>query len=181
MLETLIIAIGLGLDAFSLATAFGMCQKTCPQDAKLRLSFSFGAFQFLMPLVGFGIGSQVAQLISSFDHWVVLGVLSLVGGKMIYEGWKRDDHTPFVDFSHGWPLLFASLATSIDALAVGFSFALINENIWLSALIIGIVALFMTYLGASLGHKIRGIFSSPEVWGGIAIVLVGLKIFLEDL
>ena len=181
MLETLIIAIGLGLDAFSLATAFGMCQKTCPQDAKLRLSFSFGAFQFFMPLVGFGIGLQVAQLISSFDHWVVLGTLSLVGGKMIYEGWKKDDDTPFVDFSQGWPLLFASLATSIDALMVGFSFALMDKNIWFSALIIGIVALLMTYLGVSLGHKIRGIFSSPEVVGGIAIVLVGLKIFLEDL
>jgi len=181
MLETFIVAIGLGLDAFSLAAAFGMCQKICPLDAKLRLSISFGAFQFFMPLIGFGVGLQVAQFISSFDHWVVLGVLSLVGGKMIYEGWKKDDDTPFVDFSQGWPLFFASLATSIDALAVGFSFALIDKNIWFSALIIGIVASFMTYLGVSLGHKVRGFFSSPEIGGGIAIVLVGLKIFLEDL
>lgn len=181
MLETFIIAIGLGLDAFSLATAFGMCQKACPRDARLRLSFSFGAFQFFMPLVGFGVGRQVARFISSFDHWVVLGILSLVGGKMIYEGWKRDSDTPLIDFSRGWPLFLASLATSIDALAVGFSFALMGKNIWFSALIIGIVALFMTYSGVSLGHKIRGIFSSPEIVGGIAIILVGLKIFLEDL
>jgi len=182
-IELLLLAFGLGLDAFSVAVAFGMCQKTCPVGARLRLSLSFGAFQFLMPLLGFMAGERVANIIASFDHFVVLGILSFVGVKMLVEGLRRDDTRPFPDLSRGWPLLFASLATSIDALAVGFSFALLQKGVLLEALVIGIFAFSMTYLGVSFGHRVqeKAIFSRPEAFGGIVLILIGLKIFLEHL
>jgi len=181
--ELLFLAFGLGLDAFSVAVAFGMCQGACSLGAKLRLSLSFGGFQFLMPLLGFLAGERTARLVQSFDHFVVLGILSLVGGKMIFEGLARKNPKDSPDLSRGLPLLLASLATSLDALAVGFSFALLQGGVFLEALVIGIFAFFMTYSGVSFGHRMRAgkIFSKPEVFGGIVIILIGLKIFLEHL
>uniref|UniRef100_A0A7V3YKS6 Putative manganese efflux pump MntP n=1 Tax=Candidatus Caldatribacterium californiense TaxID=1454726 RepID=A0A7V3YKS6_9BACT len=181
--ELIFLAFGLGLDAFSVAVAFGMCQKTCPVGARLRLSLSFGTFQFLMPILGFLAGARVANVITAFDHFVVFGILSLVGVKMLVEGLRRDDARPFPDLSRGWPLLFASLATSIDALAVGFSFALLQKGVLLEALVIGIFAFSMTYLGVSFGHRVqeKAIFSRPEAFGGIVLILIGLKTFLEHL
>lgn len=181
--ELLLLAFGLGLDAFSVAVAFGMCQKGCPSGAKLRLSLSFGIFQFFMPLLGFFAGEKVAALVTAFDHFVVLGVLAFVGTKMILEGLTRNETESFPDLSRGLPLLFASLATSIDALAAGFSFALLRGGVLFEALIIGAFAFLMTYFGVSFGHRMRAgeIVSKPEVLGGIVLILIGLKVFLEHL
>jgi len=181
--ELAFLAFGLGLDAFSVAVAFGMCQKTCPVGARLRLSLAFGAFQFFMPLLGFLAGAKVTNIVASFDHFVVLGILSSVGVKMVAEGLRRDETRPFPDLSRGWPLLFASLATSIDALAVGFSFALLQERVLFEAMVIGIFAFSMTYLGVSFGHQVqrRAVFSRPEVFGGIVLILIGFKVFFEHL
>lgn len=181
--ELLLLAFGLGLDAFSVAMAFGMCQRACPLGAKLRLSLSFGGFQFFMPLLGFFAGERVARLVHSFDHFIVLGILSLVGAKMILEGFTRKNPETLIDLSRGLPLFVASLATSLDALAVGFSFALWRGGVFFEALIIGIFAFSMTYFGVSFGYRMREkrIFSKPEVIGGIVITLIGLKIFLEHL
>ncbi|MEI6157778.1 MAG: manganese efflux pump, partial [Atribacterota bacterium] len=101
MLEIGIIAVGLGLDAFSVAVAFGMCQRVCPLDTRLRLSLSFGLFQFFMPLLGFYAGLWIARFMVNVDHWVVLAVLSFVGGKMIYEAWERDEDETTIDISQG--------------------------------------------------------------------------------
>ncbi len=180
MLEILVIAVGLGLDAFSLAVAFGMCQKVCTLNTRFRLSLSFGLFQFFMPLIGFYAGLRVARFTVSIDHWVIFGVLGFVGGKMIYEALSKDDGAVMIDISHGLPLLAASVATSIDALAVGFSFALLKSGIFLPAIIIGIVASLMTFLGVSFGHQVgRKFLSKPEMIGGIAIIGIGFKTLLE--
>lgn len=182
-LELVLLAFGLGLDAFSVALAFGMCQKVCPFQTKFRLSLSFGTFQFFMPLLGFFAGEKIAQFVASFDHFVVLGILAFIGVRMIHEGFSRDTHRTPQDLSRGWPLLFASLATSLDALAVGFSFALLRDTVLFEALVIGIFAFTMTYLGVSFGHRIRKktLFAKPEVFGGIVLILIGLKVFLEHL
>ncbi len=182
-LELVLLAFGLGLDAFSVALAFGMCQRVCPLGAKLRLSLSFGIFQFLMPLLGFLVGANIAEFIATFDHFVALGILTFVGLKMILEGLSRDDQETLPDFSRGLPLLLASLATSLDALAVGFSFALLKSTVLFEALVIGIFAFTMTYLGVSSGYRMRRwmLFAKPEVFGGIVLILIGLKVFLEHL
>ncbi|MBC7216691.1 MAG: manganese efflux pump [Candidatus Caldatribacterium sp.] len=182
-LELFLLAFGLGLDAFSVAVAFGMCQRVCPLGAKLRLSVSFGTFQFLMPLLGFFAGREIAQFIASFDHFVVLGILLFVGVRMILEGLSRDDSKTFPDLSRGLLLLFASVATSLDALAVGFSFALLRDTVLFEALTIGIFAFTMTYFGVSFGHRMRAktLFAKPEIFGGIVLILIGFKTFLEHL
>ena len=180
MLEILVIAFGLGLDAFSLAVAFGMCQKVCTLNTRFRLSLSFGLFQFFMPLIGFYAGLRVARFTESIDHWIVFAVLSLVGGKMVYEALNNDQDQVMVDISRGIPLLVASIATSIDALAVGFSFALLKDGILLPAVIIGVVALIMTFMGVTFGHRVgRKYISKPEIIGGIAIIIIGFKTLLE--
>ncbi|MGQ9473589.1 MAG: manganese efflux pump MntP [Candidatus Caldatribacteriaceae bacterium] len=179
--EIFLVAISLGLDAFSVAVAFGMCRTACLLDEKMRLSLSFGLFQFFMPLVGFYFGTKVNILFDAFDHWVVLIILGLLGTKMIRESFSREQND-LPDVSRGIPLFLASLATSLDALAVGFSFALLERKIFLPALFIGIVASTMTYLGVSLGHRLRReITTKPELIGGIALWFVGIKIFLENL
>ena len=180
MLEILVIAFGLGLDAFSLAVAFGMCQKVCTLNTRFRLSLSFGLFQFFMPLIGFYAGLRVARFTESIDHWIVFAVLSLVGGKMVYEALNNDKNQVMVDISRGIPLLVASIATSIDALAVGFSFALLKDGILLPAVIIGVVASIMTFIGVTFGHRVgRKYISKPEIIGGIAIIIIGFKTLLE--
>lgn len=180
-LEIGIIAVSLGLDAFSVAVAFGMCRKVCLLGERLRLSLSFGLFQFLMPILGFFAGARLSALIDAFDHWVVLSILGFLGTKMIRESFIRENDEDFPDLSRGIPLFLSSVATSLDALAVGFSLALLLRTIILPALIIGLVASTMTYLGISLGHRLRrGFLTRPEIIGGIALWLVGLKIFLEN-
>ena len=182
MFEILVIAIGLGLDAFSLAVAFGMCQKVCTLSTRFRLSLSFGLFQFFMPLIGFYTGLRVARFTESIDHWIVFAVLSLVGGRMIGEALTKDDKETVVDISRGFPLLVASVATSIDALAVGFSFALLKDGIVLPAIIIGLVASVMTFIGVTFGHRVgRKYVSKPGVVGGIVIIIIGFKTLLEHL
>jgi len=180
VLEILVIAFGLGLDAFSLAVAFGMCQKVCTLNTRFRLSLSFGLFQFFMPLIGFYAGLRVARFTESIDHWIVFAVLSLVGGKMVYEALNNDQDQVMVDISRGIPLLVASIATSIDALAVWFSFALLKDGILLPAVIIGVVASIMTFVGVTFGHRVgRKYISKPEIIGGIAIIIIGFKTLLE--
>lgn len=182
VIEIIILAVGLGLDAFSLAVVFGVCRGICPLDARLRLSLSFGFFQFFMPLIGFYAGLRVARFIGAIDHWVVFGVLGFIGGKMIFEAFNKDKNEAVNDISRGIPLLLASIATSIDALAVGFSFALLRDGVFIPAIIIGIVASIMTFIGVSFGHRIgRKYVSKPEIIGGIAIIFIGFKTLLEHL
>jgi len=179
VLEILVIAVGLGLDAFSLSLVFGMCQKVCPLGAKLRLSLSFGVFQFGMPILGFFAGTTTLRYVASFDHLVAFLILLLVGAKMLWEG-LRNGPEKNVDFSKGIALLLASLATSIDALAVGFSFAFLGNAIYVRALIIGVACALMSYIAVSLGHRFgRTFIPYPELIGGVAIIAVGIKILLE--
>ncbi len=180
-LDIAVIAVSLALDAFSVAVAFGMCRKACLMGEKVRLSLSFGFFQFFMPLLGFFAGARVSTLVDSFDHWIVLAILGFLGTRMIREGFARKEDDDFPDLSRGFPLLLASFATSLDALAVGFSFALLARKIFLPALVIGVTASTTTYLGVSLGNRLRkGLLKKPEVIGGLALWLVGFKIFLEN-
>jgi len=133
-----------------------------------------------MPLIGFYAGLRVARFTESIDHWIVFAVLSLVGGKMVYEALNNDQDQVMVDISRGIPLLVASIATSIDALAVGFSFALLKDGILLPAVIIGVVASIMTFVGVTFGHRVgRKYISKPEIIGGIAIIIIGFKTLLE--
>jgi manganese efflux pump family protein len=180
----LFIAIGLGMDALSVAVATGVLLGRPSRSAVFRMSSSFGLFQFVMPLIGWSAGRKVSGLIESYDHWVAFGLLLFVGGKMIFEAFrgKEAGHASTSDPTRGWTLLVLSVATSIDALAVGLSLALLDEAILFPSMVIGVIAFAMTWAGMVAGER-AGIYlgKKVEIAGGLILVGIGIKILTEHL
>jgi len=176
------VAVGLGVDAFSVAIGIGAVNTKKSLSPLLRLAFAFGLFQFVMPLIGWLAGLTVVNIISGFDHWIAFGLLGYVGGKMIKEGFEDADEEEKTDQTRGWPLLLLSIATSIDALAVGFSFSILKFPIFFPAVIIGIVCFFMTVIGMIFGKVLAKIFGRKvEIFGGIVLIAIGVKILMDHL
>jgi len=182
LLTIFLLAVGLGVDAFSVAIGIGAANKNKSWAPVVRLSFAFGIFQFVMPLIGWLAGSTVVQMIEKFDHWTAFGLLVLVGGKMIWEGFERESDEEKVDQTNGWPLLLLSIATSIDALAVGFSLSLLKTPVLFPALIIGVVCFIMTAIGMIFGKGLARIFGRKvEILGGLVLIAIGVKILMEHI
>lgn len=180
IITVFLIAVGLGVDAFSVAIGLGAANHKKSWAPVLRLAASFGFFQFAMPLAGWLAGLTVVGMIASFDHWIAFGLLALVGGKMIWEGFEKENDEDKKDQTQGWPLLFLSIATSIDALAVGFSFSILKSQIFFPAVIIGIVCFLMTVTGMVFGKVLAKIFGRKvEIFGGLVLMAIGVKILLE--
>ena len=156
ILEILMIAVGLAMDAFAVSIAAGTSGRLDGKRATFRLSFHFGLFQAMMPLIGWYAGVHIAHLISAFDHWVAFGLLLIVGGRMIIASFKSEAETFDKDPSKGFSLVLLSVATSIDALAVGLSMALLGVAIWFPSVVIGLVAAGLTTLGLLLGNRLGG-------------------------
>ena len=175
------IAIALGMDAFAVAICAGTQFPAVTPRRLFRLSFHFGLFQFMMPIIGYWAGSTVADYIKDYDHWVALGLLSIVGGKMIKESLAGDDidcRPP--DPTKGWTLVMLSVATSIDALAVGLSMAFLGVEVWMPSVIIGVVALFMTAVGMMFGSRLGTMFGRRVgLIGGLILIGIGIKILVE--
>jgi putative Mn2+ efflux pump MntP len=184
LLSVTAIAVALAMDAFAVAIVTGLTVKPLTRRHVFRLAFHFGLFQFFMPLIGWAAGAAVQKHIADYDHWVAFGLLSFIGGKMIWssisgDGHDRDSET---DPTSGWRLVMLSIATSIDALAVGLSLGLIGSAIFTPALIIGIVAAGFTAIGMALGRKIGSIWGKRvEVVGGAILIAIGLKIVIDHL
>ncbi len=183
-LSILIIAVGLGMDAFSVAIGIGAVRGRVSPGPVLRLSISFGAFQFFMPILGWLAGSTVVERISAYDHWVAFGLLLFVGARMIHEslageGRERRDRE---DPTRGWTLLMLSLATSIDALAVGMTMALLKTPILYPSAIIGVVAFAMTMAGMLAGRRLASLFGRKvELLGGLILIGIGIHILIEHM
>jgi len=180
----LLIAIGLGVDALSVAVATGVLLGRPSRSAVLRMSFSFGFFQFMMPLIGWSAGRTVSRLIESFDHWVAFGLLLFVGGKMIFDAFREKEagRAAASDPTRGGTLLILSVATSIDALAVGLSLAFIGEAIFSPSVVIGIVAFAMTWVGMVFGAKAGRLFGkNVGVAGGAILTAIGIKILVDHM
>lgn len=177
-----LLAVGLGVDAFSVAIGIGAANKKRSWAPILRLSAAFGLFQFVMPLAGWLAGSTVVELIENYDHWIAFGLLVLIGGKMIWEGFEKENDEKKADQTKGWPLLLLSIATSIDALAVGFSFSLLKTPILFPAAIIGVVCFIMTAVGMLFGKGLARIFGRKvEILGGLVLIAIGIKILVEHI
>lgn len=179
-LPTLVlIAIALGIDAFAVSMSAGAYLVRADARQTFRLSFHFGLFQFLMPILGWLAGTELVDVIRAVDHWVAFGLLALIGGKMIRESLQETERLDR-DVTRGWPLLALSVATSIDALAVGFSLSLIGARIVLPAILIGVVASVMSLVGVRLGERMSGVFGRRvELFGGAVLILIGVRIVLE--
>jgi len=182
LITVLLIAIGLGVDAFSVAIGIGATHDKKSWSPVLRLASAFGLFQFAMPIAGWLAGLTVVEVIASFDHWIAFALLALVGGKMIAEGFEKEKEKEKADQTRGWPLLMLSVATSIDALAVGFSFSLLKMDILVPALIIGTVCFVMTITGMIFGKALAKLFGRKvEIFGGIVLIAIGIKILMDHL
>lgn len=178
-LELLIIAVGLSMDAFAVSIAKGLSvSKVLPRHS-LCVGAWFGGFQALMPLVGFYLGVTFSRFVTSVDHWIAFFLLGLIGLNMIRESFSREKVSPDPDFSPRTMLIMA-IATSIDALAVGISFAVLAVDIWSAVVTIGIVTFFFSILGLKIGNIFGCRFKSrAEFLGGAVLLLLGIKILVE--
>jgi len=179
----LLVAVALGMDAFSVAIGIGAVSRRVSPAPVFRLAASFGLFQFFMPIAGWLGGMTIAAYIDSFDHWLAFALLLYVGGKMIHESLRGEEAPePANDPTRGLTLLMLSVATSIDALAVGLSLALLKTPILYPSIIIGIVAFLMTALGMIFGERLGRMFGKRvEVAGGLILIGIGLKILWDHL
>jgi putative Mn2+ efflux pump MntP len=171
--EILLISLGLSADAFSVALAAG-AQGFTPRRI-FRLSWHFGLFQFLMPLIGWYGGEILAEHIGGYGKYIVLLLLAIIGCKMIYDGFKPNSPDP-PDLSRGWKLVILSVGTSLDALGVGFGLGLIGTNIIVPALLIGVVCAAMTTVGLFLGvWMYNWLGHKAMIFGGLILIGIGIK------
>ena len=180
VLLSVLIAFGMAMDSFVVSLAAGVrLKKVLPRHA-LTLGSAFGFFQFAMPFVGWYLGAYMERYIASFDHWIAFLLLAYIGGKMIHEsvsGYSLDSD-PFMPRN----LLMLSIATSIDALSVGFSLAVIGTPILLPAVLIGVVTFAMSYVGTYLGKRAGDTLGKKAgLAGGLILIAIGLKILIEHL
>jgi len=180
LITIIFLAIGLGVDAFSVATGIGAANTKRSWAPVARLAAAFGLFQFAMPIAGWLAGLTVVNFIANYDHWIAFALLTYVGGKMIRDGFEKENNEEKADQTRGFPLLLLSIATSIDALAVGFSFAILKVPILFPATIIGIVCFLMTAIGMIFGKVLARIFGKKvEIFGGIVLIGIGVKILID--
>ncbi len=182
IIELLLIAISLSMDAFAVSVCKGLSTARLKPKHYLIIGVWFGGFQALMPTIGYFLGSLFEKYITSIDHWVAFLLLAFIGGNMLKEGFSKDEEQAGDSFSFVTMLLLA-VATSIDALAVGITFALLpNVNIVAAVLFIGAT----TFILSAVGLKVGNVFglkykSRAEIAGGVILILIGLKILLEHL
>ena len=177
------VACALAMDAFAVAIVSGLTLNPLTGRHVFRLAFHFGLFQALMPVIGWAAGNAVYRYISAADHWVAFGLLVFVGGRMIWGALHNGQEKKALnDPTSGWTLVVLSIATSIDALAVGLSLAMIGSAIIIPAIIIGLVAAAFTVAGMSLGRRIGSLWGRRvEALGGIILMIIGTKIVIEHL
>ena len=190
IIELLLIAVGLSMDAFAVSIGNGLSMKKSTPKAALAIALSFGLFQAGMPLAGYFLGSAFENVIKEFDHFIALIFLGFIGGKMIFDGIKElrakkrgeeEEEKPF-KLSFG-TLMIQAIATSIDALIVGVSFAALPDvNIWAAVMLIGLTTFNISLVGVFFGKKFGQLLGSKaEVLGGIILVGIGLKVFIEHM
>lgn len=182
LITIIVIALGLAMDAFAVSIVSGSVYRQLHVKHALRMAVFFGGFQALMPLIGSLAGLSAKDHIVEYDHWVAFGILGAVGGKMIYESFKIRSVEDNYDPSNIIVLLVLSVATSIDALAVGLTLSLITQSIAAAVIIIGLITFALSYLGVLIGKRFGHFFEHKiEIIGGLILIGLGIKILIEHL
>ncbi len=177
-----IIAVSLSMDAFAVSISCGFMVPSPKRWNALKIAFSFGFFQTLMPIIGWLTGRSFARYIEKFDHWIAFIILCIIGIRMIYNAVNLDDCKAVADPTNPKTLLMLSVATSIDALAVGVTFAFLNTGILVPVLLIGIITFGISLLGMLIGHKLGYYLGKRfEIIGGIILIGIGIKILIEHI
>lgn len=176
------IAVGLAMDAFAVSIVTGSIYRELHVKHVLRMATFFGGFQAAMPIVGSLVGLALRAYISAYDHWIAFGLLTLVGGKMIYESFAIESAEKNLHPSDLTVLLSLSVATSMDALAVGVTLSLLATSIVVAAAIIGAITFGLSYAGVEVGKRFGHFFETKiEILGGFILIAIGLKILIAHL
>ncbi len=180
-ITTILIALGLSMDAFAVAIATSVLLGGVTRRQVFRLGFHFGLFQALMPIIGWLAGHSLRQFIAGWDHWLAFGLLTFVGLKVVREAFAGEEfRATRTDPTRGVSLVMLSVATSIDALAVGLSFAALRVAIWYPSVIIGSITGALTTLGMLIGGRLGTKFGKRlEILGGLVLLAIGVKILVE--
>lgn len=183
--ELVLIGIGLSMDAFATAICKGLCMPKLRRSHMFIIALFFGGFQALMPFLGWLLGTRFSNYITAFDHWIAFILLGFIGGKMLVEALRDGDEAISCDAVYRLDikqLAILAVATSIDALAAGITFAFLKVNIAASVLTIGVITFAISAFGVVIGHKFGARFKKrAEICGGVILILIGLKILLEHL
>ncbi|MFA5087577.1 MAG: manganese efflux pump MntP family protein [Candidatus Omnitrophota bacterium] len=181
ILTTILIAFGLAMDAFAVSIVRGASLKNVPVTRGIKMAVYFGVFQAMMPVLGWFLGFHLRGIISSFDHWIAFVLLAFVGGRMIFQSVSEKEKTRADSFDNP-TLLILAVATSIDALAVGLSLALLSFSIFLPAIIIGLVTFLLSLTGVLIGKRVGHFFENKiEFIGGLILLGIGIKILFDHL
>lgn len=185
-IELFVIGVGLSMDAFAVAVCKGLGMKMVNWRHAFVIALMFGGFQGLMPLIGWALGSQLTSLIEPVDHWIAFILLVFIGGKMLWDAFCGDDGCETCGCAEEKldmrELLMMAVATSIDALAVGVTFAFLGVNVMAAVVVIGVTTFALSFVGVVAGNRFGARFEKPAtVAGGVVLVLIGLKILLEHL
>lgn len=182
IIEIVLLGISLAMDAFAVSICKGLSMKKFDGKKAIIIGLYFGIFQALMPLIGYFLGSTFESFVTNIDHWIAFILLALVGGNMIKEVFSKDeaeDYNDNVDFK---TMVVLAIATSIDALAVGITFAFLNVNLPLAVSLIGIITFTISCVGVMLGNKFGSKYENKAQFaGGVILIIIGLKILLEHL
>ena len=183
--ELVLTAVGLSMDAFAVSICRGLGMRRLNLRTAAVLALFFGGFQALMPLIGWALGTQFMWLIEPVDHWVAFVLLAFIGGKMLWEAFHEDGEEGIGADTSGFDLrefLVLAVATSIDALAAGISFAALNVDIVASVTLIGVITFAFSFVGVAVGHYFGARYEKvASVTGGVVLILIGLKVLLEHL
>jgi putative Mn2+ efflux pump MntP len=183
-IEMMLIALGLSMDAFAASISKGLCLSQIKHKYAFIIALFFGGFQLIMPLIGWFLAKSFAVYITSIDHWIAFVLLSFIGVKMIYEAVQKKDieccSTTVIDIKN---IVILSIATSIDALAIGVTFAFLPDvDISIAVLIIGLITFCVSYFGVFIGHRFgMKLGKNSEIFGGIVLIFIGTKILIEHL
>lgn len=181
LIELFLSAVGLSMDAFAVSVCKGLAMPKCTFKKAAIVGLWFGGFQALMPAIGYVLGAQFQETIASIDHWIAFVLLALIGGNMIHEALDNDEEEADASLDVKTMFLLA-VATSIDALAIGITFAFLKVNIIPAVCFIGIVTFIISFAGVKIGNVFGVRYKNKaEIVGGVILILLGLKILLEHL
>ncbi|HIR92920.1 MAG TPA: manganese efflux pump [Candidatus Egerieimonas intestinavium] len=182
IIQLLMIGIGLSMDAFAVSVCKGLCMQKVDKKYTFLIGCFFGGFQALMPFLGWALGTQFAGYITKYDHWIAFILLGIIGVGMLREAAEKDQEV-VCPISYNYRELFMlAIATSIDALAVGITFAFLGTNIWMAITLIGCTTFVISILGVLVGNRFGIKYKSKaEIVGGAILILIGTKILLEHL
>ncbi len=181
ILTTSLMSLGLAADAFAVSLTSGFIIKHIKVNKALKIALFFGGFQGLMPFIGWSAGLAFRDFLSGIDHWIAFGVLSLIGGKMVYEAMQEEGEERKFNPLDSYTLLALAIATSLDALVAGLGLSVIKTPILLACTLIGLITFALSLLGVFIGHKFGNILHQKiEILGGLILIAIAVKILVQN-